>query len=110
MLDAGALRHEREPLRRALGGQQGEHVHQRLAALVQPPGVREGTRHRTEQLGALLALGVGEEPGARRVPAGGGRRGRVGGGVGGLAQQLDRAGVAGARALLDVERAHRVLP
>jgi hypothetical protein len=59
VLDAGGLGHDREPLGRALGGQQGEHVQQRLAALVEPAGVGERERHRAQQAGALGALGVG---------------------------------------------------
>jgi hypothetical protein len=58
VLHAGALGDDREPSRRALGREQGEHVEQRLSALVQPPRGRERERHRAEQSRAPVAGGV----------------------------------------------------
>ncbi len=105
VLDAGGLRHDGEPLRGAVGGEQGEHVEQRLAALVQAAGVGEGLGHRAEQPRPALPVGVGEQLRAGAEPAGGGGGGAAGGGGGRLREERDGAQVAGTRALLDVEGA-----
>ncbi len=106
VLDPRGLGDDAEPLGRALGRQQREHVEQRLAALVQAAGVGQRLGHRAEQLRAARPVGVGEQPRAGAVPAGGGG-GRGGGGRGGgLLEQRDGRAVARPRALLHVEGAH----
>ena len=106
VLDARGLRDDGEPLGRALGGEQGEHVEQRLAALVQAARAGERLGHGAEQLRAARPVAVGEQPGAGAVPAGGGGGRGHGRGRGGLGEQRDGGAVARPRALLHVEGAH----